>query len=642
LKRSNFHYSFTGLVAVSYRMEQFMTGDRPGYQLQFHRSLRRDLGDLEGLARSLQSRLTQAATLQQLPPDIEHFVGRKAKLDGAIALFKQANLSGHKSPIVLAIAGRAGVGKSTLALQIAQQVREVFAEAQLYVNLRGTDHQSLEPADVLSHCLRALGAKDAAIPADLEKRSLLFQLFLSQKRSLLLLDNAEDEAQVRLLLPADGVCAVLITSRKRFTNLPGATLLDLTEMSEMTALELLQKFAPASTLRAEPNVGMSAVNLCSRLPLAICTFGALLRQQPERSLSEAVEQLSEERQRLKQLHLSHSDIRASFTLIYRQLHPLAARLLRMLGLLAESSFTMALAAVLLESELNTAKSAIQQLIEFRLLESLGAGRFRFVHDLIRLLARGQLAVEEAPEARQAARLRLCDWYLEAVKQMYLGLESSSCTEIALTLSRHSRQSLPTLEQTIFSGTLNWFEIERLNLLAVADWLYQAEAWPKLIELTQGLVKFYDIRMYWPDWEKTHRLALDGAHQLNDRSMQAALLNNLANAHLRQQHWDKAKDAYEQSLERCTTVQDPLGEANTLINLGILYTYQDQIETTIELWQKALTLLPPNTSQHKRLKQWMQTFDKSQMHQTLDDEDTHPTSPNFFQSIREALRRFMLE
>ncbi|HEY9640923.1 MAG TPA: NB-ARC domain-containing protein [Coleofasciculaceae cyanobacterium] len=619
-----------------------MTGERSGYPLQFHRSLRRDMGDAEGLARLLQSRLIPAPTLHQLPSDIEQFVGRQAKLDDAIALLQQANLPGHNSPIILAISGRAGVGKSTLAIHIAQQVCDIFADAQLYINLRGNDNQPLELADVLSHWLRSWGVKDADMPTDGEERSRLLQRFLSEKRSLLLLDHAEDEAQVRSLLPVDGICAVLITSRKRLTNLPGATLLDLTEMSEISALELLQKFAPAGAVQAEPELGMSAVNLCSRLPLAICTFGSLLRQQPERSLQAAVEQLTEERKRLKQLHLSHAEIRANFILTYQQLDPAAARLLRLLGLLIEPSFTTVVAAVLLESELNIAREAMQQLIRFRLLESLGGDRFRFVHDLIRLLVRGQLAVEEAAETRQAARLRVCQWYLETARLMEVGLEPSSCVEMALVLSRRSRQSLPVLERTIFSGTLNWFEAERLNLLAATDWAYQAEAWPLVIALTESLVRFCDVRMHWADWEKTHRLALDAAHQLNDRSKQASILNNLANAYLRQQQWDKAKDLYEQSLSLFATLQDPLSEANTLTNLGILYAQQEQIDKTIALWHTALTKLPPDLAEHKRLKQWMQTIDKSLLQQALHYDEAHPSSRGFLQSIGQTLKRFIFE
>ncbi|NJR66257.1 MAG: tetratricopeptide repeat protein [Leptolyngbyaceae cyanobacterium CRU_2_3] len=627
-------------MTANYQMEQFMAGERSGYQLQFHASLRHDFGDYESLARLFQSRLVLAPTLQQLPSGIEQFVGRHAKIDEAIALFNQANLSGKNQPTILVIAGRSGVGKSTLAIHIAQQVRETFADAQLYINLRGNDNPPLMLTDVLSRFLRAWGISDASMPASLEERSLLLQLFLAKKRSLLLLDNVEDESQVRALLPTEGTCAVLITSRKRLTHLPDVNLLDLAEMSELAALELLQKFAPAQSIQSEPELGMSAVNLCSRLPLAICTFGNLLKRSPERSLQEAVERLSQERSRLKQLRLSHPDIRASFSLAYQRLDPVSARLLRLLGLLVDTSFTVTLAAVLLESELNTAREALQQLVHLRLLEAVSGDRFRFVHDLIRLLARGQLAGEESSEARQAARLRICQWYQETTGAMNLGLEADICTEIATVLSRRNRQSPVVLESQILTGTLEWFETERLNLLAATNWAHQAEAWERVISLSENLVMFYDIRMHWADWEQTHRLALDAARQLGDHSQQASVLNSLGNLYLRQRQWHKAKEHYEQSLALGSILPDFLNEAKTLANLGVFHLQQSQPEQTAALWHMALAKVSLNSPEHKRLKQWMQTIDKSLMQQAIRHGDDRAASRGLFQSIGESLKRFM--
>lgn len=630
-----------------------MAGDQSGYQLQFHRSARRNFSDYESLARLFQSRLAPALSLHQLPPDLSSFTGRQAKLDDAIALLKQADLPGRRTPIVLAIAGRAGVGKSALAIHIAHGMRQTFPDAQLYVDLRGSDSQPLRPADVLANFLRAWGVSDAAMPGDLLERSRLFQLFLADKRTLLLLDNAENEAQVRSLIPATGCCAVLVSSRKRLTDLADATLLDLAEMSEIAALELLQKFTSAEVIREETDTSLVAVNLCSRLPIALCTFGSLLQYQPRLSLRDAVCQLSETRKRVKDLHLSHTDIRANFALIYQQLRPITAQLLRRLGLLVEPSFTLAIAAVLLETELEPAREAVQQLINLRLLEAVSGDRYRFVHDLVRLLVRGQLATEESTEARQAARLRVCQWYLEAAELMSLGLEPAFYVEIAQVLSRRSRQSLPTLEQKTIASALYWFETERFNLLTAVEWAHQAEDWKKAIALTENLVSFYDIRKVWVDWEQTHRLALDAARQLSSseealtgvlkasRLKEAFILNNLGNAYLRQRQWDRAREHYKQSLE-LLSLMDSSHEAQTLVNLGILYIQQDQPDKTVSLWSMALGKLPIDTPEQKRLKQWMQGVNKTLLQQAIHHNEDNQPARGLFQSIGNAFKRLIAE
>ncbi|HEY9627029.1 MAG TPA: tetratricopeptide repeat protein [Coleofasciculaceae cyanobacterium] len=630
-------------------------GYQPGMPLKFHPLVQRDSEtqnsqDYESLARFIESFATPASSRYQLPPDLEEFTGRHAKIDDAIALLKQANFLGRRSPIMLAMSGRAGVGKSTLAIHVAHQMRQTFADAQLYINLRGNDSQPLAPADALASFLRAFGLSDAAIPVDLEERSQLFQSFLIGKRMLILLDNAADEAQVRSLLPTHGVCAVLITSRKRLADLSDVTLLNLLEMSELEASELLQKFVAASLIQSQPDVGMSAVNLCSRLPLAIGTFGHLLRYCSDLPLREAVSQLADVRKRLKQLNLSHTDIRTNFMLSYRQLQPTAARLLRLLGLLVESSFSLDLASVLLESDLAIAKESIQQLITLHLLKPLAGSssvkgksqRFRFSHDLIRLFVRGQLATEESAEERQAARLRVCNWSLNMTQIMKLGLEPGISEEIALALSRKSRQSLVVLEQKVRLGTLNWFADERLNLLTAVEWAYQAEAWEQVIALTDNSINFYSIRMCWSDWERTHRLALDAAKHLDHQPQQAAILNNLGNAYLRQRQWDKAEEYYEQSLTLLKSLPDRVREAQTWVNLGILYIQREQLNEAITLWHKALTQISAYPVEQRSLRQWMQGVDKSIMEQAVSYERDRQASQGLIQTLGTALKRFIFE
>ena len=51
--------------------------------------------------------------------------------------------------VISAIAGKGGVGKTTLAVHVAHQMRHRFPDGQLYVNLRGAEAQALDPATVL-------------------------------------------------------------------------------------------------------------------------------------------------------------------------------------------------------------------------------------------------------------------------------------------------------------------------------------------------------------------------------------------------------------------------------------------------------------------------------------------------------------
>jgi hypothetical protein len=138
-------------------------------------------------------------SLHQLPPDIADFTGRTTEIETI-----RQQLLGGKSLVISAVAGMAGVGKSALAIHVAQQ---------LYVDLRGADGDGLEPGDVLARWLRAFGLDESNMPIDLQERASVYRSQLAGKRTIVLLDNARNEAQVRPLLPGNG-CAVIITSRR--------------------------------------------------------------------------------------------------------------------------------------------------------------------------------------------------------------------------------------------------------------------------------------------------------------------------------------------------------------------------------------------------------------------------------------------
>jgi hypothetical protein len=78
----------------------------------------------------------------------------------------------------------------------------------------------MAPADVLARFLRALSLPEADLPRGLEEQAEEYRSRLADRRVLVVLDNAVDEAQVRPLIPGGRGCGVLITSRRRLAGLP--------------------------------------------------------------------------------------------------------------------------------------------------------------------------------------------------------------------------------------------------------------------------------------------------------------------------------------------------------------------------------------------------------------------------------------
>jgi Cdc6-like AAA superfamily ATPase len=101
----------------------------------------------------------------QLPQDVGGFSGRRHELDWLGRLLNPA--AGVAGPVITTIVGPAGVGKTTLAVHWAHQVRGRFPDGQLYINLRGYASTSpMRPIEALAGFLHALGVAADRVPVE--------------------------------------------------------------------------------------------------------------------------------------------------------------------------------------------------------------------------------------------------------------------------------------------------------------------------------------------------------------------------------------------------------------------------------------------------------------------------------------------
>ncbi|MGH3973414.1 MAG: BTAD domain-containing putative transcriptional regulator, partial [Pseudonocardiaceae bacterium] len=256
----------------------------------------------------LEAPATLTITPAQLPADITDFTGRKAQLTTVQQVVAAADRCGA---VLVAITGKAGVGKTTLAVHAAHRLRVHYPDGQLFVNLRGTQARPLTPADVLARFLRSLGVNRTAIPDDVEERAALFRSRVADRRLLILLDDAACEAQLRPLLPGIPGCAVLVTSRTRMASLNVTRLVNLDILEPDHAVELLARVAGPLRVAAEPGAAKEIVRLCGFLPLAVRIAGARLGARPHWRLDRLEADLADERTRLDQLRLGDLEVRAS-------------------------------------------------------------------------------------------------------------------------------------------------------------------------------------------------------------------------------------------------------------------------------------------------------------------------------------------
>lgn len=105
-------------------------------------------------------------TPRQLPADTRTFVNRTdelRELNAVVASPQDDGMAGS----VLVVAGTAGAGKTSLALRWAHQVKHLFPDGQLFVNLRGYDPgEPVTARQAITRFLRALGVPSAEVPQD--------------------------------------------------------------------------------------------------------------------------------------------------------------------------------------------------------------------------------------------------------------------------------------------------------------------------------------------------------------------------------------------------------------------------------------------------------------------------------------------
>jgi tetratricopeptide (TPR) repeat protein len=516
----------------------------------------------------------------QLPSDIADFTGRAQEVSDILGSLDPEVLAGGATRIC-AIAGKPGVGKSALAVHIAHLAGGRYPDVHLYVDLRGHENDRRTPMSVLAGFLGALGCDGEAVPSDPGQRSALYRSLLAGRRALVVLDNARDERQVRPLLPGSATCAVLVTSRRRLTALSAAGLWDLDDMEPDDAIELLGRIAGPARVRRERGAAATIVDLCGRLPLAIRIAGAILRGKRHWSVRKLVTRLADERQRIDELRTGDLDVRASFTLSYRDLAAPEARAFRLLSLLPGPDFSLPLAAALLEEEQPQAERLLERLHEAQLLLAPEAGRFR-LHDLVRLFSHELLARHDPESVRSAALERVLRWYLSTAEAAALAIRGSE-------LSGSRPAPAPMRVSEAMRSSLAWFETEWPALVSAVARAHHARRWELTIALAEALQPLCAVYVHWSEQERTQQLALEAAQALGDRRAEARCLDHLGTFYRTMAHGKNAIDCYVRSVAIFRSLGEHPGEARSLNGLGGAYRTQGRLGEALTCLEESLAI-----------------------------------------------------
>ena len=541
-------------------------GVEPGLSLQelHHRILRSDAGLI--LSRPLPEQPPRPSVTpptrsapRQLPADTRLFTGRRDELDALVELAEAAAKGADAGMVVIsAINGMGGIGKTALAVRAGHRAAERFPDGQLFLDLRGYDSRlaPLAAEDALDYLLRSLGVQPHALPADLDERAALFRSRLAGTRTLIVLDNAANAAQVQPLLPGTPGCLVLVTSRNRMMGLDDAHFFALDALEPDEAVSLLRRIAGTERIAGQERAAAELVALCGLMPLAVRIVAALLRHRPAQTVKGLIEQLREESQRLAHLRDEDRDLASVFESSYRGLPEPEARLFRLLGLMPGPDFDAYAAAHLIGTDLCTAERRLDWLLDQNLLVEHAPGRFR-LHDLLRSYAR---SLETPAQEEHAGVDRVLDYY----EQTALAAAEELARRHSPRLAHGQAMREPIRPVADYAAAVAWLRGERGTLFALLEHVTEPA---RRVSLTAALATFMNYEVPKRRQIAWHQAAVDATRSSGRPAEEAEALLNLAHVYRTDGGFDLAAELLRRAIDGYRSLGDRLGEANAQCEFG---------------------------------------------------------------------------
>ena len=497
----------------------------------------------------------------QIPPPPCDFKGRGDEIQDILSNFEEgATITGLR--------GMGGVGKTALALVLANKLNSRFPDGLIFIDMKGTStnpiNPPMTPEEAMAHVIRAFKPVDR-LPENQNELRGLYTSTLTGKKVLLLLDNASSKDQVYPLLPPKG-SSVLITSRIKF-ELFGLVEKDLDILPTEDACELLLEIAPRIGERAD-----ELASLCGYLPIALRNAASALAEKKDLKVSDYEQRLKDKVARLEL-------VKRSFSVSYDLLPKIRKKHWRRLSVFPED-FDRYAATALLKMSPEASADALRDLVRWSLVDYIPTegsedGRYK-LHELARIFAESCLAQGEITDIQQ----RHANYYSKVLSQadnLYL------------------QGGLNLLEG------LKLFDLEWDNIKVGHEWVKRSirprVSDKKESKLVKNLAWSYanegvyilDLRLHPRDMISWFETGLVAARMMKSRGTEEAAMGNLGNAYFHLGETRKAIEFHEKALNIAQEIGDRRAEEANVGNLGNAYANLGETRKAIEFYELALNI-----------------------------------------------------
>ncbi|MDR3573797.1 MAG: tetratricopeptide repeat protein [Anaerolineaceae bacterium] len=508
--------------------------------------------------------------LHWLPLPPADFIGRQPELENLLKAVETESVI---------ICGPAGVGKTALALKLAEGLKPSYPDAQIYLDLGRQEavDKPLAEWQALAQVIHAF-RPEVELPEEQNELGKLYRSLLEGQNALLVLDNADSTIPLESLLPPTS-CRLIVTALQNI-NLAGLHSVQLDVLPEDQAAELVEKITAGAGNSTGESAGQIA-ELCGGLPLALRAAAGTMACQADLWGPDLIDALAKEQE-----SANSGSVEACLQVGYDHLEDGLEVLWRLLAVFP-GSFDMKAAVAIwhvdaapsqedpdelqasyrIESE--PAQEALDQLAARGLLEYDPASRRYRLHELLRRFA---LQKVNPQELRQVARQQAFYFanILKEAEQLFLEDGKKRWAGLALF-------------------DLEWDNIRTGQMWAASNSELDADAARLCIDYPDYGEQCLNLRLIPPQWIEWIEAAEAAAHWLGDTQAESSSLNSLGHAYEIQGKLERARQYYEQDLKVNRENFDRRGEGIALTNLGNIDYQSGELDRAISRYEQALQI-----------------------------------------------------
>lgn len=471
----------------------------------------------------------------QAPPIVPFFSGRDVELDQL-----SAQLKPDCGVQLVCIAGMGGVGKTSFAVQWAHQNRDRFEDGVLWANAAN------DPATIADRWAVAYGYDFRAV-AKVEDRLTALRDMLAEKRALIVIDDVDVAARVKPLLPTDGECVVLFTTRNaEMAYALGADLFNLDVLTLVNGRSLLSSIIGQTRVQSEQVAADAICQKLQNLPLALAIAGKYLVARPRRRLGTLLSRL--EQTVLLDAADSEGVVRASFDISWTALDQVQQRVFALVAVFNGRSFTAKAMAHIANIDFYVMQDHLDTLATRSLLIEQGSDSYR-QHALLFHFA------DEKLVDRQAPSLRMVDYYSGYTDEY--GTDYKKLDE------------------------------EWDNLDASIQLMADQNLWEKLFRVNQNLNQAWFALGMFDRAQNAYKLAHEGALVLEDSGHIGTNLYWRGMSVLEQGQFDKARSFFEPALAIFEELDDVVAVSDIQYDLARIHIAQGRYEVAEEMLERSL-------------------------------------------------------